>query len=209
VGGFLSSYILERLREGRADRKELGEKIYRPILIQFNRALDEINEGKRAYAIDLAFWEGLKSSTKTERIRPKLRVRLEDIYANFYPTHESVWQKFQGTEFPHIMEGWDSQFGIQQDRKEGEKWPDWFLFLTSDTFRPSLINAMEGQPFRLWNKYVPAQRFGETKEGLNSFLHERWLEARKLPEIQRFKEVQTNLRRAISSALPELKNLAR
>jgi len=208
--GLCSGYALDWLRVRRSDRKQFALETFRPMLVEFNKALCEIENGQRAYSLDLSSWNQLKLNGQVDRIHPKLRSKLEDIYGSLAPSFDQAWQRMNAGGVTSILQNWESTYGATRETyREREPYPEWLNFLTSDTFRPSLINAKEGDRLRVSNLFISPQQLAGIEGGVNAFLRDRWAEAKTIPEIQHFKETRSALVKSIASAIPELKKVAK
>jgi hypothetical protein len=209
VGGFFSNYLLEWLREGRATRQELAREIYRPILQQFVSAVDEVHSGDRPHAIAINFWRNLKANGRADRIPRELRDKLENVYEVLGPKYDALHVALNERELPRIMWAWEEKYGEQHKWRQGETSLHWQLFLTAETFSPPLLGSPHENWLRLWNRYVDLTKLLSAGVALNSFLHDRWLEAKEMVEIKDVKQARKNLLREIGSVRPRLTKLAR
>ena len=200
----LPEWLLEFVRDKRASKRERSRDIYRPILEQFNQALVQIRAGERAHALNRQFWTDLKNSGRADAIKSELRIRLEEIYEDFYPRHDHSWMEANGDGLREFLMELRKECGSPREYRPGIKFPTWQKFLTNDIFSVSSLELTDAHDVQLLDQFFLDLKKLPSHD-LTMFLRECWQRADKIPVFRNVKESRTKLRTGISQSIADLK----
>jgi hypothetical protein len=192
-------------QRSRGPRKKLTLELYSPVRRQLVEASEAIQKHGRATSVNYEMWKVAHFSGIASKLKPALRLALEDLYERKLPSYEKSWQELN-KEVGRLVQEWDERYADIHDFQTADKEHhivkvEWLKFLTESGPATPIDGLREGDVLRLWNAFMTPARFKLLDLSAEQFLIKRWEEAARSSAMQHFRQLRKQVLDDIPKAI--------